>query len=82
MRILIKQVINPILSRLLTMFAVWLTANNVDAETAQQIVTGLTALALVIADLAIAAFFRRKNEKEAVGRAGVQMNLFQKEGLD
>lgn len=66
MRILIKQVLNPILSRLGTILAVWLTANSVDAETAQQIVNGIMALALVLADLGLSAFFRRKNEEGAI----------------
>lgn len=53
MKLLIKQVLNPLLGKVGTALAGYLAAQGVGADTTQQIVTGLIALALVTVDLVI-----------------------------
>ena len=52
-----------VLRRVGTLFAGFLTAKGVDAETANQIVIGLGALAAVGLDLGLAAYARKKRNE-------------------
>lgn len=55
-----KLVLQPVLLRAGTALATWLVASGVGQTHAEQITTGLVALALVLADL----FAERKVKKE------------------
>ena len=57
----LANLVKPLLRRAGTAFAALLLAQGVDADTAQQIVTGLLALATVSMDLALSAINRRTN---------------------
>lgn len=60
MKILVRQVINPLLSRVGTLLAGALAAQGINGETTQQIVTGVIALGLVLVDLAIDKIVQKK----------------------
>jgi hypothetical protein len=60
MKLLVRQVLNPLLSRVGTLLAGALAAQGVNGETTQQIVTGIIALGLVVVDLAIDKVITKK----------------------
>lgn len=62
MKILVRQIINPLLSRVGTLLAGALAAQGINGETTQQIVTGFIALGLVLVDLVIDKVVQKKGQ--------------------
>ena len=60
MKLIIQRMLEPLVTRLGTIGGTWLVAQGIPADTTQQIVTGISALALVGVDMISRQFMLKK----------------------
>lgn len=63
MKLFVRQLVNPLLSKIGTGLGLFLVGNSVNAETTEQIVTGFIAAGLVGVDLLIDKIRDRTQKK-------------------